>query len=174
MLPAHPPLPTPWNFPFQPCSGIQTSILMSESRVGVRVAATRQNAGSFAAAGGTAPPGPCGENWPAPTTMACVTVTFVSDSDLRLSQVAADAGNASVRTAMLAAAAPAVVEILMTAYCAPRRRGCHRRFFVDTVLRPGRDERRADVLALMNRWAPRMRSRSASGETRDSRTRTHG
>src|SRR5687768_9064205 len=118
MLPAHPPLPTPRNFPFQPCAGIQTPILLSESRVGVSVAATRQNANSFAAAGGTAPPGR-GENWPAPTTIACVTVTFASDSDRRLSQVAADAGDASVSTAMTAAAAQAMVEILMArVFCA--------------------------------------------------------
>ena len=48
MVPAHPPLPTAWNFPFQPDAGSQTSILMSESPDGVSVAATRQNAGSDA------------------------------------------------------------------------------------------------------------------------------
>ena len=36
------PLPTAWNFPFQPAAGSQTSILMSESPVGASVAATRQ------------------------------------------------------------------------------------------------------------------------------------
>ena len=46
MLPFKPPLPTAWNLPFQPAAGSQTSILMSESLVGVSVAATRQNAGS--------------------------------------------------------------------------------------------------------------------------------
>ena len=58
MLPAHPPLPTAWNFPFHPDAGSQTSILMSESLDGVSVAATRQNAGSVAntrgCCGGTA------------------------------------------------------------------------------------------------------------------------
>jgi hypothetical protein len=58
MTPAQPPLPTAWNLPFHAVSaaaapsargaGSQTSILMSESLVGVSVAATRQNAGSFA------------------------------------------------------------------------------------------------------------------------------
>ena len=49
------------------------------------------------------------------------------------------------------------------------------RFFVDTVRRAEPDDRRADfVVALINRWAPRMRSRSDSGETRDRRTSTHG
>src|SRR5262245_7596660 len=107
MLPAHPPLPTPTNFPFQFWPGIQTSSLMSESREGVSVAATRQNDGSFAAAGMTGPPA-CGENCPASTIVACVTVTLGSDSDCRLSQVAAEAGDASVRTAMTLAA-PAMV-----------------------------------------------------------------
>src|SRR5262245_31609216 len=45
MLPAQPPLPTAWNFPFHPVAGSQTSILMSESDDGVSVAATRQKAG---------------------------------------------------------------------------------------------------------------------------------
>jgi hypothetical protein len=46
MTPAHAPLPTASNFPFQLSIGSQTSILMSESLDGVRVAVTRQNAGS--------------------------------------------------------------------------------------------------------------------------------
>src|SRR5215471_6877570 len=37
--------PVPRYLPFQPENGIQTSILMFESEVGVNVAATRQNAG---------------------------------------------------------------------------------------------------------------------------------
>src|SRR5882672_12141314 len=49
MVPAHPPLPTAWNLPFHVVlSGSQTSILMSESLVGVSVAVTRQNDGSMA------------------------------------------------------------------------------------------------------------------------------
>jgi hypothetical protein len=39
------PLPVPRYLPFQPEYGIQTSILMFESEVGVKVAAIRQNAG---------------------------------------------------------------------------------------------------------------------------------
>ena len=38
IAPAHPPLPTAWNLPFQPDAGIQTSILMSESLDGFSVA----------------------------------------------------------------------------------------------------------------------------------------
>jgi hypothetical protein len=45
MLPLQPPLPVAWNLPFQPDAGNQTSILMSDSADGLRVAATRQNAG---------------------------------------------------------------------------------------------------------------------------------
>src|SRR6186713_3271061 len=59
MVPAHPPLPTAWNFPFQRDEGSQISTLISESIDGVSVAATRQNAGSDAYARGTcggAPP----------------------------------------------------------------------------------------------------------------------
>ncbi len=47
MLPAQPPLPTPWNLPFQPEAGIHTSTLMSESDEGVSVALTRQKAGTL-------------------------------------------------------------------------------------------------------------------------------
>src|SRR5579872_6069162 len=46
MAPLNAPLPTAWNFPFQPAAGNQTSILIFESLVGESVAATRQNAGS--------------------------------------------------------------------------------------------------------------------------------
>src|SRR5215510_1497246 len=56
--PAHPPFPTASNLPFQPDAGSQTSILMSESLVGVSVAVTRQNAGKFA--NGFVPPRPAG------------------------------------------------------------------------------------------------------------------
>ena len=46
--PAQPPLPTAWNLPFQSAAGSQTSTLMSESLVGLSVAATRQNSGRLA------------------------------------------------------------------------------------------------------------------------------
>src|SRR5580704_10190244 len=45
MEPAKPPLPCPWNLPFQPLAGSQTSILISESEVGVESTAILQNAG---------------------------------------------------------------------------------------------------------------------------------
>jgi len=45
MTPAQPPLPTAWNLPFHPVVGNQISTLMSESLVGVNVAATRQKSG---------------------------------------------------------------------------------------------------------------------------------
>src|SRR5215831_16026210 len=47
--PARPPFPVPRNFPFHvEGSGSHTSILMSESLLGMDVASTRQNAGRFA------------------------------------------------------------------------------------------------------------------------------
>src|SRR5688572_25399462 len=79
---------------------------------------------------------------------------------------------------------------------AQRRCRWAQRFFVDTVRLAEPDDRRADFVtglaealrrrracpaealrrrvALINRWAPRMRSRTESGETHDSRTSTHG
>src|SRR5687768_9906073 len=78
MLPAQPPLPTAWNFPFQPDAGNHTSILISESVLGVSVAATRQNSGSRANA--AAAPPPCAppvvgsRKAPGGTTAAVVTV----------------------------------------------------------------------------------------------------
>ena len=45
MIPWKPPPPVPRNLPFQFVSGSQTSILMLESELGVRVAVTRQKAG---------------------------------------------------------------------------------------------------------------------------------
>ena len=44
--PPIPAVPTPWNLPFQPVAGIHTSILISESLLGLVVAITRQKAGS--------------------------------------------------------------------------------------------------------------------------------
>src|SRR5512146_2156238 len=43
--PASPPLPTACSLPFQPASGSQTSILISESLLGLASATTRQKAG---------------------------------------------------------------------------------------------------------------------------------
>ena len=78
--PAHPPFPTAWYFPFHPDAGSHTSTLISESGVGLIVAATRQKAGSVAYA---CPPSPevgevGGEN--APATTGCAMVMVVSDS----------------------------------------------------------------------------------------------
>src|SRR4030042_1617281 len=93
MLPAHTPLPMPTSFPFQFSAGIQTSILISESGVGVSVAVTRQKAGAFLKT--ASPPGPPiisppagGVNWPAPTRDAEGIFPSDSVSDARLSQVA--------------------------------------------------------------------------------------
>src|SRR5690348_728180 len=54
MAPPQPPLPMASSLPFQPDSGSQNSALMSESVLGVRLAAIRQKAGSLS--NGTAPP----------------------------------------------------------------------------------------------------------------------
>src|SRR5438552_3692936 len=76
MFPAHAPLPTASSLPFQPEAGSHTSILISESLDGVRVAATRQNGGSAAKGFPPRPPrGFGGVNCPAPTVCASVTTT---------------------------------------------------------------------------------------------------
>src|SRR4030042_1028474 len=97
MLPAHTPLPMPTSLPFQFSAGIQTSILISESGVGVSVAVTRQKAGAFLKT--ASPPGPPiigmptgGVNWPAATRDAEVIFPSGSSSDARVSQVAGGAG----------------------------------------------------------------------------------
>src|SRR5580704_7917230 len=87
MMPAQPPLPTIWNFPFQLSAGSHNSILMSESAEGFRVAATRQCAGSIT--GGCAParPGACGGcQGPAGTDSTAVSVVAGSDSERSCSQ----------------------------------------------------------------------------------------
>src|SRR5579872_1331564 len=45
MNPFQPPFPTSWNLPFQPATGSQISVLISESLEGAMVMETRQNAG---------------------------------------------------------------------------------------------------------------------------------
>src|ERR1700680_157750 len=47
MEPPQPPLPTARNLPFHSAIGSHTSIRMSESEVGLRLAATRQKAGRW-------------------------------------------------------------------------------------------------------------------------------
>src|SRR5579872_825914 len=95
MTPAKPPLPSPWNLPFHPESGIQTSILISESGVGFTVAVTRQKAGSSlyleAAAPGKFAAAPDGVKAPASTTWASVMVVSGNFRLLKLSHVAATA-----------------------------------------------------------------------------------
>src|SRR6185436_16018242 len=101
MLPFQPPLPTMRNFPFHAVlpgapsargAGSHNSILMSESAVGLSVAATRQNAGR--SANGLPPRPPGCENAPAPTASAAVIVACGSASEARLSHVAACAATA--------------------------------------------------------------------------------
>ena len=85
--------------------GSHTSILISESLEGLKVAATRQNAGScWKTAFSCAAPRPASgsENCPAATAWADVMVAFSSESDFKLSQVAAATGagaNATIVTA---------------------------------------------------------------------------
>src|SRR5579862_3862897 len=98
MTPAQPPLPTAWNLPFQPLVGSQTSTLISESLVGLMVAATRQNSGRSPK--GFVPsrlacPSFGTESWPAGTTRAIVMVVSGNASDARLSHEAANAGRAA-------------------------------------------------------------------------------
>src|SRR5215469_1302021 len=84
MIPAKPPLPTPWNLPFQ-LAGSQTSNRISESEVGAIEPVTRQKAGrrsmGFALARG-------GVKEPGSRASARVMVVCGRASDLRLSQVA--------------------------------------------------------------------------------------
>src|SRR5215469_11637165 len=77
--PANPPTPIPSNLPFHPETGSQTSSLMSESRVGVASATTRQNAGRLLYNSESSPPlfgvgGPL--NVPAATIWASVIVVL--------------------------------------------------------------------------------------------------
>src|SRR5580658_6530302 len=100
MTPAQPPLPTASYFWFQSADGSHTSILISESLVGLRVAETRQNAGRSLYtlfAPGPRPARPFGfpgrVNAPAATFCALVIVASGRLRDARLSQdVAAVAG----------------------------------------------------------------------------------
>src|SRR5688572_13401642 len=89
---------------------------MSESLLGVSVAATRQNSGSvlngFAAFGRSAG----WVNCPAGTSSAFVTLTFLSASDASVSQVAADAGVAPRQT--IDAIAPVIAKLFIFASAA--------------------------------------------------------
>src|SRR5579864_378738 len=90
MLPANPPFPTPWYFPFHPLPGNQTSIFMSESLAGLSSMMTRQKAGRSLIAGAPGMP-PGASNPPAATDCADVMVVSGSFRLLRLSHDAAKA-----------------------------------------------------------------------------------
>src|SRR6185503_10926157 len=114
MTPAQPPLPTAWNLPFHPLAGSHTSTLMSESLVGVSVAATRQNSGRPLYGFGpraAAPPG--GANCPAGTSWASVTLASLSAVPANASHVAAATGLADrhARNAMVQARARLVIDV---------------------------------------------------------------
>src|SRR4051794_16520105 len=99
MLPDQPPLPTPMNLWFQPSAGIHTSILISESGVGRRVAAIRQKAGSCRN-GLCAPIFTLGSvKAPAATASALSMVVAGKVSAARPSQLAPNATDAAVRNA---------------------------------------------------------------------------
>src|SRR5262252_6608983 len=83
MAPANPPFPWPRYLPFQLLSGNQISTLMSESREGVRVAATRQKGGRPLMLAGL----PLGVNSPVVTACAAVTLASGSVSCASSSQV---------------------------------------------------------------------------------------
>src|SRR5688572_1553477 len=95
MVPAQPPLPTAWNFPFHPSIGSQTSISMFESEEGLRTAATRQNDGRLVnvwpAPGPPGAPVVGGANPPAATVCANVIVVPGSANELNCSHMPAAA-----------------------------------------------------------------------------------
>src|ERR1700689_1804608 len=89
MVPARPPLPTPWNFPFQFATGNHTSKWITDTAVGFRIPCTSQNAGRFSMGR------PCGGvNAPAGADLASVMVVLFSATPTMDSQVAASAADA--------------------------------------------------------------------------------
>src|ERR1017187_8171267 len=96
MMPAQPPLPTASYLWFQSDAGSQSSTLMSESLVGVRVASTRQKAGRslYGLVAGPLPARPLGFSGrvkaPAATVCAAVIVASGNFSEARESHVAAN------------------------------------------------------------------------------------
>src|SRR6185437_2437856 len=90
MTPANPPLPTDSYRPVQPVCGSQISNLISESRVGLMLPPTRQNATGTGIAPAAAP---LGVKLPAACDCAIVMVVFESLRPARLSQLAANAGS---------------------------------------------------------------------------------
>src|SRR3954465_3907263 len=112
MTPAHPPFPTPANFPFQLSRGSQTSNRMSDSGVGLIVPAIRQNGGRLFIAFGD--PRPVNE----PPVTACTAVmdVFGSAAFARAVHAAARslwACSAAARVADRTAAIDAVTRVSM-------------------------------------------------------------
>src|ERR1051326_980290 len=95
MFPVHPPFPLASNLLFQPAAGIHTSILMSESGVGLSVAATRQNAGRSENLAAACMPCALAGATNAPACTACATVTVPSGTvmEARLSHDTPNAGS---------------------------------------------------------------------------------
>jgi hypothetical protein len=105
ITPWKPPPPVPRNLPFHPLSGSQTSILMLESELGVRVAVTRQKGGSPVIAVGGLEPGTT--NTPVVLSAAELIVVCCSCNNWRLVHGVAIAGVLAIATpANRAIAAP--------------------------------------------------------------------
>src|ERR1041385_4090681 len=113
MTPAHPPLPTASNLPFQ-SFGSQISTLMSESAEGVSVAATRQNSGTL-------------YSFPTGTTSARVIAVPFSTNFARSAQGTARAGAADGRSAAARARARIVIGVSLDERpdASPRSPGVH-------------------------------------------------
>src|SRR5687767_14879981 len=94
MVPLNAPFPTAWYFPFQFDTGIQISIVISESDDGRSVAATRQVSGRGFDAGGILTPGSSATR----ETFANLIVVEGSFNDVRLSQESAAASGTAMRT----------------------------------------------------------------------------
>src|SRR5580704_8054638 len=175
MRPAQPPLPTAWNLPFHPDAGSHTSILMSESFDGVRVAATRQNAGKRekrAPAGAPAasiPPAPGGVKAPGATLCANVIFAFGSEREAKLSHEAAIAGEplqANIAVSAANNARPAELpNVFLASTASPPRKQFHRHGFrtnqtPDQIERHLSFRRRSDFRSGLNsfRIAPSRRA----------------
>src|SRR5215472_10099178 len=77
--PAYPPTPIPSSLPFHPETGSQTSILMSESEVGLASATMRQNAGRLLYKSASSLPALFGVGGPlnVPAATVCASVIVV-------------------------------------------------------------------------------------------------
>ena len=96
ITPWKPPPPVPRNLPFHVVSGSQTSILMLESELGVRVAVTRQKAGRPVIVVGGLEPGTT--KTPVVLSVADVIVVSWSCKDWRLVHGVAIAGVLAIAT----------------------------------------------------------------------------